>query len=108
MLNYFILYIDDKKGFVMKFTLLVDNIKCGGCASHIKEKVAGLEGIKTVEVDVEVGKITGEMVTNVLDSIKKTLEKLGYPESGTQDGLEALGSKAKSYVSCAIGKINKE
>ncbi len=108
MLNYFILYIDDKKGFVMKFTLLVDNIKCGGCASHIKGKIASLKGVSLVEVDVEAGQVMGEMDMDVLALIRNTLEKLGYPEPGTQDGLEALGSKAKSYVSCAIGKINKE
>lgn len=108
MLNYFILYIDNIKGFMMKFSLLVDNIKCGGCASHIKGKLSALDCVTLVEVDVENGLVSGEMIEDVRVLIKATLAKLGYPESGTQDGLEALGSKAKSYVSCAVGKMNKE
>jgi hypothetical protein len=35
--------------------------------------------------------------------VKDKLKVLGYPEDGTAN---TLGSKAKSYVSCAIGKMN--
>lgn len=92
----------------MKFLLVVENIKCGGCASHITKKLMSLSGVELVEVDVELGQISGQMKTDVLDVVKETLSRLGYPEIGTQAGLEALGSKAKSFVSCAVGSMNKE
>jgi len=40
--------------------------------------------------------------------VKETLKNMGYPESGSQKGLEAFGSKAKSYVSCAIGRMSQD
>ena len=35
--------------------------------------------------------------------VKEKLKTLGYPEDGEAN---SLGSKAKSYVSCAIGKMS--
>ena len=35
--------------------------------------------------------------------VKEKLKTLGYPEDGE---VNSLGSKAKSYVSCAIGKMS--
>ncbi len=91
----------------MKFLLDVENIKCGGCASHIEGKLNAINGVKSINIDVELGQISGEMLSDVLNEVKTVLAKLGYPETGTQEGLEAMGSKAKSFVSCAIGKMNK-
>ncbi len=91
----------------MIFSVIVENIKCGGCASQVTSKLMNIDGITLVNVDVDEDRVSGEMATNVLEKIKITLANLGYPEVGTQDGLEALGSKAKSFVSCAVGKINK-
>ena len=38
-----------------------------------------------------------------LAEVKDKLKTLGYPEDGAAN---SLGSKAKSYVSCAIGKMS--
>ena len=38
-----------------------------------------------------------------LVEVKDKLKSLGYPEDGEAN---TLGSKAKSYVSCAIGKMS--
>jgi copper chaperone len=95
------------KGFIMKFSLVVDNIKCAGCASHITDKIMAMGNIISINVDIETGQVSGEMSEDILDKIKVTLTGLGYPKAGTQEGLEALGSKAKSFVSCAVGKMNK-
>lgn len=37
-----------------------------------------------------------------IDQVKSTLKKLGYPEEGEEN---SIGQKAKSFVSCAIGKL---
>jgi len=93
---------------MMEFSLTVDNIKCGGCASHIEKKLLKLEGVESVKIDIEEGSVSGEAVDGSLESIKELLSSLGYPEMGSQEGLTALGSKAKSFVSCAVGSMNKE
>ena len=38
-----------------------------------------------------------------LIEVKEKLKALGYPEDGE---VNTIGAKAKSYVSCAIGKIS--
>lgn len=30
----------------------IEGVKCGGCAAIVKEKISGIEGIETVEVDM--------------------------------------------------------
>ena len=92
----------------MNFSVIVENIKCGGCASQIETKLLRLDGVTQVEIDIENEEVKGEMSKDILETIQKTLATLGYPPVGTQQGLEALGSKAKSFVSCAIGTLNKD
>jgi len=38
-------------------------------------------------------------------NIAKVLLSLGYPEKGSVEGIQALKGKAKSVVSCAMGKM---
>lgn len=90
----------------MKFEVNVENIKCGGCANTIQNKLNSLEGVSHTQVDIEAGKVTCEIASELLiEQVKQQLVKQGYPESGTLEGLGAMGAKAKSYVSCAIGKM---
>jgi len=90
------------------FSVTVENIKCGGCVSGIESKLMKLACVEQVEVDLEAAEVKGKMSEDVLETIESTLSTMGYPPVGTQQGLEALGSKAKSFVSCAIGTLNKE
>ena len=92
----------------MKFLIEVDNIKCSGCASQIVKKLSALAGVSAVKVDVEKGLVTGEKLDEDFAEIKAKLASMGYPETGSQHGLEAVGSKAKSFVSCAIGSMTKD
>lgn len=36
----------------------IEGVKCGGCAAVVKEKLSGIEGIETVEVDMAKKKLT--------------------------------------------------
>ncbi len=97
----------------MKITVLVENIKCGGCANGIQQKLLKVDGISAVEVDIEQGLVECEMaadseVDTVSAEVKKILHSMGYPEKGSVEGLQAAGAKAKSYVSCAVGKMTAE
>ncbi|RUM94098.1 MAG: heavy metal transporter [Thiothrix sp.] len=86
----------------------VENIKCGGCANSITGKLMEDERIQTVEVDVDNGIVTLEANSDEvrIDAITHLL-KMGYPETGSVEGLKAVKAKASSFVSCAVGRISQ-
>lgn len=88
----------------METTIYVQNLKCGGCANTIAKNVNAIEKITNVKVNVEESSVTFNFETEAnLTEVKNKLQSLGYPEDGEAN---SLGSKAKSYVSCAIGKMS--
>ena len=90
----------------MAYELSVENIKCGGCAGTITKRLNELDAVSDCQVDVENGvvSITGDESNKA--EVTALLLKLGYPESGTAEGLKAAKAKAKSFVSCAVGKMS--
>lgn len=86
-------------------TLRVDNIKCGGCANSIHRQLSAIEGVKSVEVNVDLGQVVVDADTALTDVIRQQLARLGYPESGTTVGIAAVGADLRSVVSCAIGRV---
>jgi len=92
----------------MEYTISVDNIKCGGCARTIEKSLLKIESIQKVSVNIEEGLVTVEGETIDKENLAKTLLSLGYPESGSTEGISSLTSKAKSFVSCAIGRMDKD
>ena len=90
----------------MKIEIKVENIKCGGCASTIKKKLLTDASINSVDVDVEQGIVFIEAKESESNDYRAMLLKMGYPESGTAEGIEAAKAKAKSFVSCAIGRVD--
>jgi copper chaperone CopZ len=88
----------------MNTTINIQNLKCGGCANTITKNLAQLEAITEVTVNVEESMVSFAYPTEEkLMEVKEKLKTLGYPEDGEAN---SLGSKAKSYVSCAIGKMS--
>ncbi len=90
----------------MNIVIEVENIKCGGCANTIKTKMEVIEGIHSVEVDIEAGKVSIDGDESLRNDYTAALAKMGYPEVGSVQGLESAGAKAKSFVSCAVGRMN--
>jgi copper chaperone len=91
----------------MALEIQVDNIKCGGCANTIRTKLSESFGAE-VSVDVENGIVTIDSADDQRSGIVARLAQLGYPESGSTEGLEKATAKAKSFVSCAIGRMSAE
>ena len=88
----------------METTIQIQNLKCGGCANTITKNIVVLGGITNVTVNVEESTVTFNYETEAqLVEVKEKLKTLGYPEDGATN---SIGSKAKSYVSCAIGKMS--
>ena len=87
----------------MKTIVHIQNLKCDGCINSITKKLNALDDVSEVRVEVEDNSVAFEYSEeHTLDLVKKTLADLGYPEDGEANNLTA---KAKSYVSCAFGKI---
>ena len=92
----------------MTQTLQVENVKCEGCASTLKTKLKDKFG--EVEVDLEKfpREITLDLDPNRVGELGVALKKLGYPFSADKLGfIDTASTKAKSFVSCAIGKIDQ-
>jgi len=91
----------------MERVLEVINVKCGGCASTLTSKLQEEFGVVEVDLTVEPRKITVDIEDDRMEALATALKKLGYPlateEMGFMDGATA---KAKSFVSCAVGKMN--
>jgi copper chaperone len=86
----------------MEREIFVENLKCGGCANTIKTALSEIKGVENISVDVTLARITFRSPDIEVMKIKEKLSSLGYPEVGEKNNLI---DKAKSYVSCAIGKI---
>lgn len=84
--------------------LFADNIKCHGCANTIQREMKKFEQVKDVRVEVEKGAviIDYEGDEELKEEFWKKLKRLGYPEQGKG----GRGAKVKSFVSCAIGRMN--
>ena len=90
-------------------TFKVQNVKCGGCANTLKTALKDEFGDVEVNLDVMPREITLEVDDDKIDILREKLKSLGYPMADEELGfIEAGTTKAKSFVSCAIGKMTKE
>lgn len=89
----------------MTETIFIQNLKCSGCASTIVNAVRALPEVKNVEVDMASAAVRVETaVAGARPKIAAALRQAGYPEAGEAN---PFSRKAKSYVSCAIGRMTK-
>ena len=88
----------------MEATITIQNLKCGGCANTIITKVSAIKNISNVSVDLETSVVIFEATSEEdINIVKVKLAAIGYPEEGENN---SMVSKAKSYVSCATGKMS--
>ncbi|RAJ16400.1 heavy-metal-associated domain-containing protein [Olleya aquimaris] len=89
----------------MKTSIIIQNLKCGGCAHTITTKLSEIKNITNINVDEEDSKVSFSYI-NETDAftVKDALKSLGYPSI---DDTNSLTSKAKSFASCAKGKFLK-
>ncbi|MGB4594380.1 MAG: heavy-metal-associated domain-containing protein [Anaerolineaceae bacterium] len=61
-------------------TYSISNISCGHCVMHIKQALNELEGIQSVEGDVQGKEVTVEFTDPATDKlIRETLVSINYP-----------------------------
>jgi copper chaperone len=83
--------------------IYIENLKCHGCANTIRREIGKFPEVNEVDVshkDSSVS-VSYEGDDTFREKITKRLAKLGYPEQGHNSGF----NKAKSFVSCAVGRI---
>jgi len=91
----------------MKQTFEVINVKCGGCANTLTTKLADEFGEVEVNLEVEPRQITLDIEESNIPALRTVLKGLGYPMSDEDlTALEGFSTTAKSFVSCAVGKMN--
>ena len=88
-----------------EFKLL--NIKCDGCANSLKKALIDDFGEIDVDLDVMPRVVSLDIDDSDIDKFREVVKKLGYPFADEDMGLfDETTTKAKSFVSCAIGKID--
>ena len=89
----------------MKQVFEVENIKCGGCMNSIRKGLDKMSGVSEVQPDNQTGTVAVEFDENATTSeaIVHELAHMGYPLVGEN----SLGRKAKSYVSCMVGRMDE-
>ncbi len=91
----------------MKQTFEVLNVKCSGCANTLMKSLAEDFGYVEVDLSCEPRKITLEIEDDRYEALKLKLRSLGYPLTSDElSTLQTLTTSAKSFVSCAIGKMD--
>jgi copper chaperone len=88
-------------------SISVENLKCSGCANTITKGLEKIQGVNNIGVDIDKGLVSFEAEAPLYDEVVKKLDHLGYPISGSASGLHGAVEAAKSYVSCAIGRVAK-
>ncbi len=66
----------------MSWSVVVDNVKCAGCASTIKTNLVQIDGVSEVSVDIGTGQVTLECEDLLRSAVLEKLAELGYPERG--------------------------
>jgi copper chaperone len=83
----------------------VENIKCGGCENSIVKGINSVAKVANLVIDREKQLVTFSGEEAIKQTVIDKLRSMGYPEKGTVAGLEAGLTNAKSFVSCAIGRM---
>lgn len=87
----------------MRTTFFIQNLKCGGCGKIITDALNALPRIETTIISTDENSVSFDYEEPIaLEEVEATLSRLGYPVDGSRN---TLLKKAKSYVSCAIGRM---
>ena len=87
--------------------ITVENIKCGGCAGTITKNLTSTFNTENIDINIEQGTISIDIDDAKREELTQVLLDLGYPETDSVHGFDSVKAKAKSFVSCAIGKMDQ-
>lgn len=90
----------------MELQFEVENLKCGGCAQTIERALRADERVTHVAVDLSNRRVAVQASADVRLELAALLARLGYPQKGSVEGLRSAAAVAKSFVSCAVGRLS--
>lgn len=61
--------------------------------------------VTRIDVDPSLDLVVVEAAAEFRAEVAATLARLGYPEKGSVEGLRSAAAVAKSFVSCAVGRL---
>jgi len=89
----------------MRTQVYIQNLKCGGCANTIERKLSEIKNISDVSVNQDNETVSFDHhSSHDFEEAKQVLEMIGYPILGEGNNLL---TKARSYISCAVGRTKK-
>lgn len=84
-------------------TITIQNLKCGGCSAQIISKLSQIKDVDNISVDELSSTVSFDYVSEqAIQEVSEVLAEMGYPEF---DEKNSLGKKAKSYLSCMVGRV---
>ena len=89
----------------MNVKLDVSNIKCYGCANTIRNTLDAIDGVNQTYVNVSNGSVIVDANSDIREALSETLLRLGYPESNQPRINNTFPTKAKSFISCLLGRF---
>ncbi len=89
----------------MEMQFEVENLKCSGCAQTIENVLRADARVTQVAVDLARHVVAVQATADVTPDVAATLARLGYPSKGSVAGLRSAAAVAKSFVSCAMGRL---
>lgn len=88
----------------MTTSIIIQNLKCGGCKASIVRTLQAFPEVSSVEVDLDTAEVLIESADPQGRSrYEHALTQAGYPPVGEAN---TTLRKAKSYVSCAVGRMS--
>ncbi len=87
------------------FQIEVENIKCGGCENSIVKGINSVAQVTDLSIDRDKQMVSFSGEAAIKQTVIDKLRSMGYPEKGSVAGLEAGITNAKSFVSCALGRM---
>lgn len=70
-----------KEGNISQINLSVQGMTCGSCVKHVTKAIESLDGVESVHIDLQSGRVQVERASNRSDDLIHALDEEGYPSS---------------------------
>lgn len=76
---------NNQEEYTMKKTISIEGMSCGNCVHHVKEALSELQGITSVDVNLDTKSAVLEASSEITDEdIKAAVDEVGYDVVGIQ------------------------
>ena len=91
----------------MSTTYAVTGMTCGHCAHAVTTEVEAIEGVHSVSVDVDAGKLTVEGENFTDEQVAAAVDEAGYAVAGAAAGDDDGRARAEEKVAEASAAITR-